>query len=116
MHCKGADTVILERLGPNQLYTDRTLAHLEEYASSYRGTPDPVMIVYHDVPDAEYRQWSIIYDQAAQTINGRGDALDNAAELMIEKDVLSLGATAIGDKASGWCPGCDPSSQISSLH
>lgn len=29
LYCKGADTVILERLGPNQLYTDRTLAHLE---------------------------------------------------------------------------------------
>ena len=29
LYCKGADTVILERLGPNQSYTDRTLAHLE---------------------------------------------------------------------------------------
>jgi phospholipid-transporting ATPase len=29
LYCKGADTVILERLGPNQPYTDRTLAHLE---------------------------------------------------------------------------------------
>ena len=29
LYCKGADTVILERLGPNQPYTDRTMAHLE---------------------------------------------------------------------------------------
>ena len=29
LYCKGADTVILERLGPNQPYTDRTVAHLE---------------------------------------------------------------------------------------
>ena len=29
LYCKGADTVILERLGPNQQYTDRTMAHLE---------------------------------------------------------------------------------------
>lgn len=29
LYCKGADTVILERLGPNQPFTDRTLAHLE---------------------------------------------------------------------------------------
>lgn len=34
LYCKGADTVILERLGPNQLYTDRTLAHLEVGRSS----------------------------------------------------------------------------------
>jgi phospholipid-transporting ATPase len=29
LYCKGADTVILERLGPNQPYTDKTLLHLE---------------------------------------------------------------------------------------
>ena len=29
LYCKGADTVILERLAPNQMYTEATLAHLE---------------------------------------------------------------------------------------
>lgn len=29
LYCKGADTVILERLGKNQLYVEKTLAHLE---------------------------------------------------------------------------------------
>ena len=29
IYTKGADTVILERLGKNQPYTDKTLAHLE---------------------------------------------------------------------------------------
>ena len=29
LYCKGADTVILERLGPNQPYTEKTLLHLE---------------------------------------------------------------------------------------
>ena len=29
LYCKGADTVILERLGKNQPYTEKTLAHLE---------------------------------------------------------------------------------------
>ena len=27
--CKGADTVILERLGKHQLFTEKTLSHLE---------------------------------------------------------------------------------------
>jgi phospholipid-transporting ATPase len=31
LYTKGADTVILERLSKNQLYTDKTLAHLEVY-------------------------------------------------------------------------------------
>ena len=29
LYCKGADTVILERLSANQPYTDKTLSHLE---------------------------------------------------------------------------------------
>lgn len=29
LFCKGADTVIFERLAPSQLYTEKTLAHLE---------------------------------------------------------------------------------------
>lgn len=29
LYCKGADTVILERLAKNQPYTERTLVHLE---------------------------------------------------------------------------------------
>lgn len=29
LYCKGADTVIMERMSPNQPYADRTLAHLE---------------------------------------------------------------------------------------
>lgn len=32
LYCKGADTVILERLSPNQPYTDKTLAHLEAWS------------------------------------------------------------------------------------
>ena len=56
-----------------------------------------------DIPDAEYREWSAIYDQAAATINGRGEALDQAAEL-IEKDMFLLGATAIEDKLQDGVP------------
>lgn len=29
VYCKGADTVILERLSKHQPYTEKTLAHLE---------------------------------------------------------------------------------------
>jgi len=44
-----------------------------------------------------------IYDQAAATINGRGEALDKAAEV-IEKDMFLLGATAIEDKLQDGVP------------
>ena len=60
-------------------------------------------LAYRDVPEQEYRQWAAIYDQAAATINGRGEALDQAAEL-IEKDLFLLGATAIEDKLQDGVP------------
>ncbi|KAJ3733837.1 calcium transporting ATPase [Lentinula guzmanii] len=97
---KGADTVILERLSKNQPYTEKTLAHLEEYATEGLRT---LCLASRDIPEQEYRQWSTIYDQAAQTINGRSDALDQAAEL-IEKDLFLLGATAIEDKLQEGVP------------
>jgi len=33
LYCKGADTVMLERLAKSQLYTEKTLLHLEDYAT-----------------------------------------------------------------------------------
>jgi phospholipid-transporting ATPase len=122
IYTKGADTVILERLSKNQPFTDKTLVHLEvcdpdlshickfipstlsdlhqDYATDGLRT---LCLAYRDVSEQEYRQWSAIYDQAAATINGRGDALDQAAEL-IEKDLFLLGATAIEDKLQDGVP------------
>ncbi|RDB24741.1 hypothetical protein Hypma_007946 [Hypsizygus marmoreus] len=100
VYTKGADTVILERLCKNQSYTDKTLSHLESYATDGLRT---LCLAYRDISEEEYRQWSAIYNQAAATINGRGDALDQAAEL-IEKDLFLLGATAIEDKLQDGVP------------
>ncbi|KAF8200726.1 calcium transporting ATPase [Pholiota molesta] len=100
LYTKGADTVILERLSKNQPFTEVTLAHLEDYATEGLRT---LCIAYRDIPEQEYQQWAEIYNQAAATINGRGDALDQAAEL-IEKDLFLLGATAIEDKLQDGVP------------
>ncbi|KAJ7782793.1 Ca-transporting ATPase [Mycena metata] len=100
IYCKGADTVILERLSKNQPYTEKTLVHLEDYATEGLRT---LCLAYRDISEQEYKQWAAIYDQAAATINGRGDALDQAAEL-IEKDLFLLGATAIEDKLQDGVP------------
>ncbi|TFK44439.1 calcium transporting ATPase [Crucibulum laeve] len=100
IYTKGADTVILERLSKNQPFTEKTFAHLEDYATEGLRT---LCVAYRDISEQEYRQWAAIYDQAAATINGRGDALDAAAEL-IEKDLHLLGATAIEDKLQDGVP------------
>ena len=118
LYCKGADTVILERVSKNQPYSERTLVHLEVSISVHSSCPHllssliqdyatdglrTLCIASRDIPEAEYQQWSKIYDQAAATIGGRGEALDEAAEL-IEKDMFLLGATAIEDKLQDGVP------------
>jgi phospholipid-transporting ATPase len=116
LYTKGADTVILERLSKNQLYTDKTLAHLEVYCLLHHlCLSEPfckdcatdglrtLCVAYREISEQEYRQWAAIYERAAATISGRGDALDQAAEL-IEKDLFLLGATAIEDKLQDGVP------------
>lgn len=100
LFCKGADTVILERLGENQPFVESTVQHLEDYATEGLRT---LCIASREIPASEYATWSKIYDQAAQTINGRGEALDKAAEI-IERDMFLLGATAIEDKLQEGVP------------
>ena len=100
LYCKGADTVILERLAKNQPYVEKTLSHLEDYATEGLRT---LCLASRTISEAEYKEWSVIYDTAAATINGRGEALDKAAEI-IEKDMFLLGATAIEDKLQEGVP------------
>lgn len=101
LYCKGADTVILERLGGNNPIVDVTLQHLEEYASEGLRT---LCLAYREIPDEEFQQWWQIFDKAATTVSGnRAEELDKAAEL-IEKDLFLLGATAIEDKLQDGVP------------
>ncbi|EJD39298.1 phospholipid-translocating P-type ATPase [Auricularia subglabra TFB-10046 SS5] len=100
LYCKGADTVILERLSQNQPFTEQTLVHLEDYATEGLRT---LCIASREIPESEYQTWSTIYDQAAAMISGRGEALDKAAEI-IEKEMFLLGATAIEDKLQDGVP------------
>ncbi|TPX53768.1 hypothetical protein PhCBS80983_g06168 [Powellomyces hirtus] len=100
IYVKGADTVILERLGHHNPYVETTCAHLEEYANEGLRT---LCIAYRDVSDEEYAEWAKVYEKAATTINNRGEMLDKAAEL-IEKDLFLLGATAIEDRLQDGVP------------
>ncbi|GAA6019012.1 hypothetical protein JCM10207_006287 [Rhodosporidiobolus poonsookiae] len=101
LYCKGADTVIFERLASEgQTFTETTSAHLEEYATEGLRT---LCVAMRDIPADEYKKWSAIHAKAAATINGRGEALDKAAEI-IERDLFLLGATAIEDKLQDGVP------------
>ncbi|GJJ67904.1 phospholipid-transporting ATPase [Entomortierella parvispora] len=100
LFCKGADTVILERLGSENEFVDATMQHLEDYATEGLRT---LCIAMREIPDKEYHHWVQIYDRASTTIQNRGEELDKAAEL-IEKNLFLLGATAIEDKLQDGVP------------
>ncbi|KAK4518553.1 uncharacterized protein ATC70_008772 [Mucor velutinosus] len=100
LYCKGADSVILERLTPNDPFEEQTLHHLEEFASEGLRT---LCYAMREISQQEYENWSTIYDAAATTLTNRAEALDKAAE-MIEKDMTLLGATAIEDKLQDGVP------------
>jgi phospholipid-transporting ATPase len=101
LFCKGADTVILERLNNDNPTVDLTLQHLEEYASDGLRT---LCLATREVPDDEFQRWYRIFDKAATTVSGnRQDELDKAAEL-IETDLYLLGATAIEDRLQDGVP------------
>lgn len=101
LFCKGADTVILERLDPEfNPYTHATLRHLEDYAAEGLRT---LCIASRTIPKEEYLKWNKIYETASTTMNNRSEELDKAAEL-IERDLFFMGATAIEDKLQDGVP------------
>ncbi|KAI7850667.1 hypothetical protein BDC45DRAFT_546515 [Circinella umbellata] len=100
LYCKGADTVILERLAENNPFIEPTLIHLEEFASEGLRT---LCIAMREIPEEEYTRWSQIYDKASTTLVNRAEELDKAAE-MIEQNLFLLGATAIEDKLQEGVP------------
>jgi phospholipid-transporting ATPase len=101
IYCKGADTVILERLTKNNPSLDVTLQHLEEYATEGLRT---LCLAMREVSDEEFHDWIQVYDKASTTVSGnRGEELEKAAEI-IERDFHLLGATAIEDRLQDGVP------------
>ncbi|EXJ90928.1 phospholipid-translocating ATPase [Capronia coronata CBS 617.96] len=101
VYCKGADTVILERLAKENPIVDVTLQHLEDYATDGLRT---LCLAMREVPEEEYQEWKQIFDRAATTVGGnRAEELDKAAEI-IEHDLFLLGATAIEDRLQDGVP------------
>lgn len=101
IYCKGADTVILERLNEQNPHVEATLRHLEEYASEGLRT---LCLAVREVPEQEFQEWYQIYDTALTTVGGtRAEELDKAAEI-IEHDFFLLGATAIEDRLQDGVP------------
>ena len=102
LYCKGADSVIYERLAmdhdPN--LKDRTSKDMEAFANNGLRT---LCISYRYLEEEEFLSWSRIYDAAVNAIENREEAIDKANDL-IEHSLLLLGATALEDKLQEGVP------------
>ncbi|XP_051629124.1 phospholipid-transporting ATPase ID-like isoform X4 [Manacus candei] len=73
LYCKGADTILLERLHPiNQDLTSVTADHLNEYAAEGLRT---LVLAYKDLEESYYRDWSERLRWAGSASEAREDCL-----------------------------------------
>uniref|UniRef100_A0A672N666 Phospholipid-transporting ATPase n=1 Tax=Sinocyclocheilus grahami TaxID=75366 RepID=A0A672N666_SINGR len=100
LYCKGADTVIYERLADSSRYKDITLKHLEQFATEGLRT---LCFAVADISESSYQQWLEVYHRASMSLQNRALKMEESYEL-IEKNLQLLGATAIEDKLQDKVP------------
>uniref|UniRef100_A0AC11CPE5 Uncharacterized protein n=1 Tax=Ovis aries TaxID=9940 RepID=A0AC11CPE5_SHEEP len=100
LYCKGADSVIYERLSENSLFVEETLVHLENFAREGLRT---LCVAYIDLTEIEYKQWLVMYKKASRVVRDRIQSLEDCYD-SIEKKFLLLGATAIEDRLQARVP------------
>ncbi|KAI7891370.1 uncharacterized protein EV154DRAFT_420486 [Mucor mucedo] len=109
--CKGADSVIYERLcsdfgdqeelrqSQTELH-DVTLEHLEEFANEGLRT---LCLAYRFISPQEYKKWNKRYQEASAAIYNREEKIEEVCE-EIETDMLLMGGTAIEDRLQDGVP------------
>ncbi|XP_015200795.1 probable phospholipid-transporting ATPase IA isoform X2 [Lepisosteus oculatus] len=100
LYCKGADTVIYDRLADNSRYKVITLKHLKQFATEGLRT---LCYAVADISESSYQEWIKLYHRASTALQNRVLKLEESYEL-IEKNLQLLGATAIEDKLQDKVP------------
>uniref|UniRef100_A0AAR2LXR5 Phospholipid-transporting ATPase n=1 Tax=Pygocentrus nattereri TaxID=42514 RepID=A0AAR2LXR5_PYGNA len=97
LYCKGADTVIYQRLNPSSKHKETTQHALDV------GTLRTLCLCYKDISAADYNSWAQKHKEASVAMSNREQALDSVYEL-IETNLMLIGATAIEDKLQDGVP------------
>ncbi|XP_066146792.1 probable phospholipid-transporting ATPase IA isoform X1 [Euwallacea fornicatus] len=103
LFCKGADTVIYERLDNNassREYKDLLLQHLESFATEGLRTLCCAVV---ELKKNDYDDWKQMYHKACCSIQHREEKIEEASNL-IERKLRLIGATAIEDKLQEGVP------------
>uniref|UniRef100_A0A4W5KKG3 Phospholipid-transporting ATPase n=1 Tax=Hucho hucho TaxID=62062 RepID=A0A4W5KKG3_9TELE len=100
LYCKGADTVIYERLSPNSRHKEVTQTALDIFANETLRT---LCLCYKDISQQEFDAWAKKHKAASVAMGNREAALDRVYE-QIESNLMMIGATAIEDKLQDGVP------------
>ncbi|XP_055729549.1 phospholipid-transporting ATPase IC-like [Salvelinus fontinalis] len=100
LYCKGADTVIYERLSPNSRHKEVTQTALDIFANQTLRT---LCLCYKDISKQEFDAWAKKHKEASVAMGNREAALDRVYE-QIENNFMMIGATAIEDKLQDGVP------------
>lgn len=101
--CKGADSVIVERLSQQQQQQSNfkeTMRHVERFATEGLRT---LLYGYKKLSPAQYDTWAKRFSAASVALERRQERIEEVAE-EIETDLILLGATAIEDKLQAGVP------------
>ncbi|KAI7870588.1 hypothetical protein BDF14DRAFT_1771462 [Spinellus fusiger] len=108
--CKGADSVIYERLSKELKEDDEgrdqkrvreeTLQHLAVFANDGLRT---LCIACRVLEESEYQQWALRYKTASNSITNRDEEIESVCE-EIEQSLTLIGGTAIEDKLQDGVP------------
>ncbi|KAG2151660.1 uncharacterized protein EDB93DRAFT_1274319 [Suillus bovinus] len=102
LYCKGADSVIYERLAANvdPALKEKTTKDMDFFANGGLRT---LCIGYRVLAEDEFLRWLRTYEDAQSAIDNRDEAIENAAA-EVEHSLQILGATALEDKLQEGVP------------
>uniref|UniRef100_A0A674EXC2 Phospholipid-transporting ATPase n=1 Tax=Salmo trutta TaxID=8032 RepID=A0A674EXC2_SALTR len=101
LYCKGADTIIFDRLDPsNHVLMNTTSEHLYEFAGEGLRT---LALAYKDLDENVLEEWMKKLLYASTVIENREEGLADLYE-EIETGLMLLGATAVEDKLQEGVP------------
>ncbi|KAH7890567.1 hypothetical protein F5I97DRAFT_1798880 [Phlebopus sp. FC_14] len=102
LYCKGADSVIYERLSPDvdPALKEKTSKDMDAFANGGLRT---LCIAYRVLMEDEFLLWLRTYEAASSATENRDEEIEKAAS-QIEQSLLILGATALEDKLQEGVP------------
>ncbi|KAL8207890.1 hypothetical protein R6Q57_007302 [Mikania cordata] len=104
MFCKGADTIIFDRLASNgKMYLEATTKNLNDYGEAGLRT---LALAYKKLEEKEYSDWYEKFHKA-QIASGpnREELMEELSDVM-ERGLTLVGATAVEDKLQNGVPEC----------